>query len=107
MLGGSSVLNYMLYVRASPHDYDDWEAAGNYGWSWKDVFPYFLKSEDNRDPTFLKNGKLKNTHERNNKKTIAVYGWLEVYHQGTAHNALKVAPFWVIVNSSEPQSLHE
>ncbi|XP_022690696.1 glucose dehydrogenase [FAD, quinone]-like isoform X3 [Varroa jacobsoni] len=56
VLGGSSVLNYMLYVRASPHDYDTWSHYGNYGWSWKEVFPYFLKSEDNRDPVFLKNG---------------------------------------------------
>lgn len=46
----------MLYVRASPHDYDSWSYNGNYGWSWKEVFPYFLKSEDNRDPGFLKNG---------------------------------------------------
>ena len=57
----------MLYVRASPHDYDDWAHAGNYGWSWQDVFPYFLKSEDNRDPAFLKNGNLK-SHEKKTEK---------------------------------------
>ncbi|XP_035231009.1 glucose dehydrogenase [FAD, quinone]-like [Stegodyphus dumicola] len=56
VLGGSSVLNYMLYVRGNPKDYDQWAAHGAYGWSWKDVFPYFLKSEDNRDPALAKNG---------------------------------------------------
>ncbi|XP_064490285.1 glucose dehydrogenase [FAD, quinone]-like isoform X1 [Ornithodoros turicata] len=56
VLGGSSVLNYMLYVRGSRHDYDLWEKMGATGWSWKDVFPYFLKSEDNRDPAILHNG---------------------------------------------------
>jgi choline dehydrogenase len=46
VLGGSSSLNAMVYVRGQPGDYDDWAAAGNIGWSWKDVLPYFKKSED-------------------------------------------------------------
>ncbi|XP_064487043.1 glucose dehydrogenase [FAD, quinone]-like isoform X2 [Ornithodoros turicata] len=56
VLGGSSVLNYMLYVRGSPHDYNKWEREGAEGWAWKDVFPYFLKSEDNTDPDIPDNG---------------------------------------------------
>lgn len=56
VLGGSSTLNYMLYVRGNKRDYDLWASYGNYGWSWDDVFPYFVKSEDNRDPDILKNG---------------------------------------------------
>lgn len=56
VLGGSSTLNYMLYVRGNKRDYDLWASYGNYGWSWEDVFPYFVKSEDNRDPDILKNG---------------------------------------------------
>ncbi len=49
----------MLYIRGNSRDYDKWAADGAYGWSWEDVFPYFLKSEDNRDPSIAYNGKHK------------------------------------------------
>jgi choline dehydrogenase-like flavoprotein len=45
MLGGSSALNYMAYVRGHPGDFDSWAAAGATGWSYEDVLPYFKKSE--------------------------------------------------------------
>ena len=46
-LGGSSSMNAMLYVRGRPLDYDSWEAQGAPGWGYRDVLPYFLRSEDN------------------------------------------------------------
>ena len=47
MLGGSSSMNAMLYVRGRPLDYDGWEAQGAPGWGYADVLPYFIRSEDN------------------------------------------------------------
>ncbi|XP_042913595.2 glucose dehydrogenase [FAD, quinone]-like, partial [Parasteatoda tepidariorum] len=55
-LGGSSMINYMLYVRGNKRDYDRWADIGCEGWSWKDVYPYFLKSENNTDPAILRDG---------------------------------------------------
>ncbi|XP_055850493.1 glucose dehydrogenase [FAD, quinone]-like [Episyrphus balteatus] len=45
VLGGSSSINYMYYTRCNMRDYDNWAALGNYGWSFPEVFPYFLRSE--------------------------------------------------------------
>lgn len=46
VLGGSSSLNGLLYVRGQPQDYDHWAELGNKGWSFEEVLPYFKKSED-------------------------------------------------------------
>lgn len=46
VLGGCSAINGMLYIRGQTNDYDQWRQMGNMGWGWKDVLPYFLKSED-------------------------------------------------------------
>ena len=46
-LGGSSAINAMLYLRGQAQDYDGWADLGCDGWAWKDVVPYFLRSENN------------------------------------------------------------
>ncbi|WP_440107139.1 GMC family oxidoreductase [Acidovorax sp. BL-A-41-H1] len=46
VLGGTSAINGMIYMRGDAQDFDHWEAQGNPGWGWRDVLPYFLKSED-------------------------------------------------------------
>jgi len=45
VLGGSSSLNGLLYVRGQAQDYDGWRQSGNTGWGWDDVLPYFRRSE--------------------------------------------------------------
>jgi choline dehydrogenase len=45
MLGGSSGINYLAYVRGHPGDFDSWAAGGAAGWSYDEVLPYFKKSE--------------------------------------------------------------
>ncbi|GAB0093740.1 glucose dehydrogenase [Sergentomyia squamirostris] len=54
VLGGSSVLNAMLYVRGNRKDYDQWEKLGNPGWGHDSVLHYFIKSEGVREDNFAK-----------------------------------------------------
>lgn len=46
-VGGSSLINAMIYIRGQPEDYDSWAAAGCTGWAWRDVLPLFRRSEAN------------------------------------------------------------
>lgn len=48
-LGGSGSINAMIYIRGHRSDFDGWAAAGNTGWSYNELLPYFLKSENNAD----------------------------------------------------------
>ncbi|KAL1582501.1 hypothetical protein WHR41_08793 [Cladosporium halotolerans] len=60
LLGGSSAINYLMYVRGSRADYDGWERMGNKGWGWEGMAPYFRKhqcydpnGEVHPDPQFM------------------------------------------------------
>ncbi|HEV8031790.1 MAG TPA: GMC family oxidoreductase N-terminal domain-containing protein [Stellaceae bacterium] len=45
VLGGSSSINGLIYIRGQPEDYDHWAQLGNRGWSWDDCYPFFKKAE--------------------------------------------------------------
>jgi CheY-like chemotaxis protein len=49
VIGGSSSINGMIYMRGQAADYDGWRQAGNIGWGWDDVLPYFVRAEDHQD----------------------------------------------------------
>jgi choline dehydrogenase len=46
VLGGSSSINGLIYIRGQPEDYDHWAQLGNRGWSWDDCLPYFRRAEN-------------------------------------------------------------
>lgn len=58
VLGGSSAINAMIYMRGQARDYDGWRQMGLTGWGWEDVLPYFLRHEDHENPqnAFHKSG---------------------------------------------------
>lgn len=56
VLGGSGSINNLIYVRGNRHDYDGWAREGCDGWSYKEVLPYFIKSEDIQMPEFRNSG---------------------------------------------------
>ena len=68
VLGGSSSMNAMMYVRGHPSDYDQWRQLGNSGWGYQDVLPYFKISEVFRgvgDPVYHgTNGSLEVSNQR-------------------------------------------
>ncbi|MFC6762386.1 GMC family oxidoreductase [Sulfitobacter porphyrae] len=70
VLGGSSSINGLLYIRGQAADYDQWRQMGNTGWSYEDVLPYFRKAEDqeNGSDTYHGSGgplRVSNLVERN------------------------------------------
>ena len=58
MLGGSSVINGMLYYRGNKRDHDLWAHLGNYGWSYEEVLPYYKKSEAMMVPEWARDSKI-------------------------------------------------
>ncbi|KAF5303559.1 hypothetical protein FQR65_LT08160 [Abscondita terminalis] len=67
-LGGSSLINALIYSRGNKEDYDNWRRMGNPGWSYKDLLPYFKKSENFTLAGDLKyHGTSGNFHVENHK----------------------------------------
>ena len=56
VLGGSSSINMMLYLRGNAHDYDQWAANGCTGWEYDRILPYFLRSENNLNKRYTRTG---------------------------------------------------
>ncbi|XP_051155532.1 glucose dehydrogenase [FAD, quinone]-like [Leptopilina boulardi] len=79
-MGGSGTMNFMLYVRGNQEDYNNWERMGNTGWSYKDVLPYFKKSEDNKDQDIL----------RTSSEYHGTGGYLPVQRMSYVDNASKI-----------------
>jgi choline dehydrogenase len=89
MLGGSSSMNAMVYARGNAADYDGWAAGGARGWSYRDVLPYFIRSEDNQrgaDGYHGAGGPLHVSDSRANSRVADAF--VEAAMQaGYAHNA--------------------
>jgi choline dehydrogenase len=67
VIGGSSSINAMIYMRGQAADYDGWRQLGLAGWGWDDVLPYFLKHEDHetlRAPWHRSGGEWRIEHPR-------------------------------------------
>ncbi|KAF3430486.1 hypothetical protein E2986_07082 [Frieseomelitta varia] len=76
VMGGSSTTNYMIYVRGNAKDYDGWADAGNRGWSYEEVLPYFLKSENNRDPQIVEDNPL--YHNQHGYQSVQRFSYVDI-----------------------------
>lgn len=88
VLGGSSSINGLLYVRGQARDFNGWRQLGNVGWSWDDVLPYFKRSESwelNGSPLRGSDGPLSVSPTR--LKRHVVDAWIEsAINAGYRHN---------------------
>lgn len=70
VMGGSSVLNYMIYTRGNRRDFDQWASFGNPGWTYNEVLPYFQRVEDN-----LVKSKTPYMQGKNGPITVSEVAW--------------------------------
>ncbi len=89
VLGGSSSINGLLYVRGQPQDFDQWRQLGNAGWGWDDVLPYFKRAENwenGADDHRGGDGPLRVSNSRLTRPIID--GWIEAaVNAGYARNS--------------------
>ena len=93
VLGGSSSINGLLFVRGQPQDFDHWRQLGNVGWAWEDVLPHFKRMENwggEPSPERAQGGPLDVSENNVNRKAIdswlksavaAGYPWCEDYNR--------------------------
>lgn len=78
MLGGSSAMNNMVYLRGHKYDFNNWSALGNPGWDFENVLEYFKKSEANQNQTLVsyKNGKY---HSADGPMKVSNFGGIDPF----------------------------
>ena len=100
LLGGTSAINGMMYMRGNAADYDGWAQTGLIGWSYEDILPYFRRSEDNPerpgDPYHGQGGPLRVTRAR---------GENELYHDFLAAGQAMGHPLNTDFNGARQEGL--
>lgn len=95
LLGGSSAINYLMYVRGSKKDYDGWEALGNRGWGWEGILPYFKKHETldrnrpHQDASFMPidDGNAREFHGTDGPIHVSFNDWYSPFEYDFCHAA--------------------
>ncbi len=82
VLGGSSSINGMVYVRGNPLDFDGWAAMGAHGWAYRDVLPYFRRAEQRAEGGDEYRGDAGRLHTRGGGMANPLYhAWIAAGHQ--------------------------
>ncbi|KAG4079631.1 hypothetical protein HA402_010411 [Bradysia odoriphaga] len=101
MLGGSSSMNLMQYVRGFDRDFNRWHWNGNNGWSYEDVLPFFKKSESNQWEPFVeyRNGRY---HSKSGPMKVSFYGgespFAKIFYEAGMERGI---PFIQDINAEE------
>jgi choline dehydrogenase len=108
VLGGSSSINGLLYVRGQDEDFNHWAQLGNKGWAWQDVLPYFRKAEHWQGEEHEDRGKGGPLHVSGNQtERDVVTAWIDAavaagYPRNTDYNAGEqegVSPFQMTIKN--------
>ena len=83
-LGGGSSHNCMMYVRGHKEDYDRWAEMGAEGWSYKDVLPYFIKSEKTHVPS-LQGSSKSHVERKHYEDLLVIFGFQLLYNFVQVH----------------------